>query len=324
MATFGRIACLLLLLVVPAGRELRDAAADTPPFLLTALRRDGIVIPFAAFDGKAWKAPWPLDVEPRRRPATLADIPRDWWGKIEPPSELTAWVNGVRRGTIHFHMGKPVALRVMCDTRLGIATDYRPAEPLPPASAQPYPKDGLAVSGDVPVEPIQIVPQQSPEWTAAAREMTADFDEAEERAAHTFTAWKHPFSKVERRRFRPQIEAMYGSPMDEAGWTAYYIEAVRLYPPGPADGGCGLVTSAGGWMAVGPNGKRWFELRARITYCDREGVLYMLPLGLIKASGRTYWAYQMSGYGRESYVIAHPRPKDIGTEVQYPAGDCRF
>ena len=323
MATFGRIACLLLLLVVPARRELRDAA-DTPPFLLTALRRDGTVIPFAAFDGKDWRTPWPLDVEPKRRPPALADIPREWWGKIEPPSELTAWVNGVRRGAIHLHMGRPAALRVMCDTRLGIATDYRSPEPLPPASAQPYPKDGVAVSGDVPVEPIQVLTRQSPEWTAATREMTADFDEAEERAAHTFTDWKHPFSKVERRRFRPEIEAMYGAPMDEAGWTAYYFEAVRLYPPGPADGRCGLVTSAGGWMAVGPNGKRSFVLRARITYCDREGVMYMLPLGLIKARGRTYWAYQMSGYGRENYVIARPRPKDIVTELQYPAGDCRF
>jgi len=53
-------------------------------------------------------------------------------------------------------------------------------------------------------------------------------------------------------------------------------------------------------------------------------VRYMLPLGLINANERSYWAYQMSGYGRESYMIARPRPKQILTEVQYSAGSCPF
>lgn len=323
MATFARIAFLLLLLLVPVRRE-SAGAAETPPSLIAALRRDGIVLPFAAFDGKNWKAPWPLDVEPKERPESLEAVPSEWWGKTGRVSQLTAWANGVSRGVIRVHLGKPAVLHVMCDVRIAIATDYRSPEALPPATVQPYPKDGLAVSGNQRVEPIQVLTPESPEWRAAVQEMTVDFDTAEERAAHTFTAWKHPFDKVERRRFHPQIEAMYGAPMDEAGWNAYYFEAVRLYPPGPDDRGCGLVTSASGWMAVGPNGKRSFNLRARITYCDREGVGYMLPLGLIKAGERSYWAYQMSGYGRESYMIVRPRPKEIPVEVQYPAGDCRF
>jgi hypothetical protein len=180
----------------------------------------------------------------------------------------------------------------------------------------------VAVSGDQRVEPIEILNSASPEWTAASTEMTADFDEAEERAAHTFLDWKHPFTKVQRRRYRPQIETMYGAPMDEPGWTAYYLEAVRLYPPGPDDRGCGLVTSAGGWMVVGPNGKRAFRMYARIAYCDRQGMLYMLPLGLIKARDRSYWVYQSSGYGREGYLIGRPRPKETITELQYTGGNC--
>jgi hypothetical protein len=216
------------------------------------------------------------------------------------------------------------ALYVMCDRRFGLASDYTSAEEVPPATVQPYPKDGIAVSGDQRVDPIQILAPGAPEWVAAAREMTVDFDEAEERAAHTFMDWKHPFTKVQRRSFVPRIEAMYSAPMDEAGWTAYYMEAVRMYPPGPADRGCGLVTSASGWMMLGPKGKRSFDLRARITYCDREGVRYMLPLGLIKARDRNYWVYQMSAYGRESYIVARPRPKDVVTELQYAAGNCPF
>ena len=310
----ARVAVLLLLVAI--------LPAETSPFFVGVLRRDGIVIPIAAFDGKNWKISWPEEVERDKVPASLEAVPHDWWGKSGPLQHLVAWANGVSRGAIHLHLGRAVRLHIMCDERVGLQSDYRSPDPPPPQTVQPYPKDGLAVSGDQAVEPIQILGPDSAEWTAAAREMTADFDEAEERAARSFTAWRHPFSKVERRRYIPRIEAMYGAPMDEAGWNAYYIEAVRLYPPGPDDRGCGLVTSESGWMKVGPGGKRSFDLRGRVTYCDRQGVGYMLPLGVITANERRYWAYQISGFGRESYVIVRPRPKEIVPEVLSSGGAC--
>lgn len=322
MRSPARIWLLLLLLATPL-RSI-SGADESSPFLVGALRRDGIVIPFAAFDGKNWSAPWPGDLNTNDQPTTAAQVPRAWWGKTGPVSELSAWSNGVSRGRISVEPGKQPLLQVMCHRRVGLRTNYKSSEELPNAMVQPYPKDGLAVSGNQRVDPIRILTPESAEWTAAAREMTVDFDEAEERAAAAFTDWRHPFSKVERRRFVPRLEAMYAAPMDENGWTAYYIEAVRLYPPGPEDRGCGLVSSVNGWMAVDAKGKRSFNLRARITYCDREGVRFMLPLGLIEAAGKNYWVYQMSGYGRESYVVVRPRPKEIVTAVQYLAGNCPF
>jgi hypothetical protein len=121
-----------------------------------------------------------------------------------------------------------------------------------------------------------------------------------------------------------EIEAMYRAPMDSPGWVAYYVEAIKRYPPGPDDGDCGLITSAGGWIVVGLDGKRSTKLTAHVTYCDRRGVTYMLPLGLIKAQGLTYWAYQLSGYGREGYGVVRPTPKEAVAEVQYSGGTCPF
>ena len=34
-------------------------AAERPKFSLAALRRDGVMIPFASFDGRAWSLHWP-------------------------------------------------------------------------------------------------------------------------------------------------------------------------------------------------------------------------------------------------------------------------
>jgi hypothetical protein len=48
----------------------------------------------------------------------------------------------------------------------------------------------------------------------------------------------------------------------------------------------------------------------------------MLPLGLLNVRGRTYWAYQLSGYGRESYGIVRPTPRAIRQEVFYSSRSC--
>lgn len=319
MQISARIVFLLLLLVTPARREA-PVADETAPFLAAVLRRDGTVIPFAAFDGKNWRAPWPQNIRNMELPIDLESVPREWWGKAGAVPQLTAWLNGVNRGPIR--LARPTMLRLMCTTRIGVLTDYRSADPAPPPAVQPFPKDGIAVSGDQHVDPIEIVAAGSPEWAPTAAAIAGDFDEAEQRAVRTFTEWNHPVKRAERRKVPLELEAMYRAPMDEEGWTAYYVEAVKHYQPGPDDRGCGLMTSAGGWTAVGPNGKRSTKLYARVTYCDRQGVTYMLPLGLLKVNGRNYWAFQLSGYGREGYVVVRPRPKQFDTEVQYGAGDC--
>jgi hypothetical protein len=319
MQISARLALLVLLLVAPA--PLTSADMDNgAPFLVAVLRRDGTVIPFATFDGKEWKRPWPEDVRYMDVPIDLANVPRGWWGKSGPVAQLTAWLNGVNRGPVR--LARPAMLRLMCAMRIGVRSDYQSAEPAPPPAVQPYPKDGLAVSGDQRVDPIEIVPPRAPEWTAAASAIAAEFDDAEERAVRAILAWKHPIKRAERRNVPVELEAMYRAPMDDAGWTAYYVEAVKHYPPEPEDRGCGLMTSVGGWMAVDPAGKRSIKLNARVTYCDRQGVTYMLPLGLIRANGRNYWAFQRSGYGREGYVISRPRPKETVSEVLYTAGNC--
>jgi hypothetical protein len=48
--------------VIGFGAALRAAGACTPAFAVGVLRRDGIIVPFAAFNGKRWSSPC------RRRP----------------------------------------------------------------------------------------------------------------------------------------------------------------------------------------------------------------------------------------------------------------
>ena len=297
-------------------------AAENAPFTVAVLRRDGLISPFAAFDGKEWSAPWPSSLQFLDLPISLDAIPGKWWGKAGQVQTMSLWIDGGPRGTVR--LLRPMMMTPMCAARLTLLSDYRSGQPVPPLSEQPYPKDGLAVSGSPHLERIEVVDPASPDSMRAATLLADAFAKAEDEAIRQFTDWKHPLTKARRRTVPIAVEALYRAPMDESGWTASYVEAVRRYEPGPEDDGCGLVTFAGGWVLTGPQARNVTRLSARVTYCDRKGVTFMLPLALARAAGRSYWIYQLSGYDREGYAVVRPTSKGVRAEVQYPAGSCPF
>jgi hypothetical protein len=304
--------------VTPAQTERSNGAGG--PFTIGLLRRDGVVTPFATFDGKTWTSPWPADLQSLSVPISLDTVPGKWWGKAGALTEMTLWAGGERHGTVRLE--RPATVRIMCSARAGLRSNYVSSLPVPPPIERSFPKDGLVVSGSTAVDPIMVVPRSSPEWQTSEVGMVKAFDEAETTAAQSFTQWKHPVERPQRRQVPVELEALYKAPMDAPGWVAYRFQAVKRYAPQPADGNCGLRSSGVGWIAVGPNGKHWTQLAVDITYCDRMDDVITLPFGLIRAGGRSYWVYQLSGYDREGYVIARPTPKGIERDVEYPAGFC--
>ncbi len=319
-----RLVVPLLLLVAQAVPPPAPAPADPAPFVLGVLRRDGLVNPFAAFDGKRWSVPWPADLQFLKVPVTLGTVPGKWWGKAGAQAELSLWADGVRRGAAR--LDRPTVVRIMCDTRLALTSDYKSGETAPAQTrvqtVQPYPKDGLAISGTQPIDAIETVPHTAPEWNSIAMRLIEPADRMETSSISAIPDWKHPVARRERQKIRVELEMLYRAPMDAAGWTAYYVEAVKRYPPGLDDEGCGLVTSLKGWITTGPDYKSHDSITARITYCDRKDLTFMLPLGLIRTRDRNYWVYQVSGYGREMYFVTRPTPREIEPQIFYEAGFC--
>jgi hypothetical protein len=318
LATFGA------LLLLAAADTVSLAQPRVDPFVVGVLRRDGLIIPFASFDGRRWESAWPVNYRYLELPISVADIDRGWWGRsVPPPSKMTVWTDGKAGGELT--LVAPAFVNVKCGRRMGLRSNYHPAELPPPPNEHPFPKDGLVVSGTQTVGAIETIAKDSPEAVRVAAAIISEFNDAEDAAARAFTDWQHPFSKQQRRTRSIAIEALYRAPMDDAGWTAYYVEAVREYPPGPLDRGCGLRTVARGWVGIGPTDKQHYvELGAQVTYCDRFGATFMLPLGLIRAAGGTYWIYQLAGYESESYLIAKPTRKGIDRLVGYPVSACPF
>ncbi|HSC25880.1 MAG TPA: hypothetical protein VLD67_01320 [Vicinamibacterales bacterium] len=320
------VVVLPVLLVVGLQREAPERPAGGVPrqderAMFAVLRRDGVIAPFAALDGTRWSMPWPAGIQSMELPLNVESVPRRWWGGWEPGARWHAWLtHGSAR---ELTLTAPVVYAVHCSRRIGVRTDYRPAEAVPPVPVEPYPKDGLAVAGGLRVDPIEIVDRSSEERASLAVSLLDDFDRAEEAAIRGIRAasgWRHPFGSEERRKLPVHLESWYRSRLD-AATTVSYIEAVRSYPPGPDDEECGLETLFGGWVFQKTGGADTrTSIGARVTYCDRVGAMYVLPLGRVRVRDREYWIYQYSGWDDEWYAVVEVRATRARVVAEYYAG----
>jgi hypothetical protein len=293
--------------------------------VIGVLRRDGVVLPFAAFRGRTWRVTWPEGLRAREVPVNIEAVPDEWWGGERPEGWQVWLTDGTNRPLA---VRTPSVFSTYCVTRLGLRTDYVPSEPPPPVAAQPFPKDGVAVTGGLRVERIEAVEKASAEWTALETELRKDFDRAEDReisGAGNTAGWRHPLNPQKRKAIPIRLESWYRMPVDENGGSASYVEAVRSYPPGPDDEGCGLETFFSGWIVrENPSEKPRVQVAARLMYCDRVGANYMIPFGKVRLRQNWYWIYQLAGYDSEWYAVAQVSRSRASVVAEYFAGGgCR-
>jgi hypothetical protein len=305
------LAIVLLATASVASGFSRTSQADptTRAFAVGALRRDGIVIPFAVFDGKRWSKPWPLPSLDPSIPINVTSVPSRWWGSPGPRESWQAWT-GSEPKTIRVR--QPDAVDVHCTRQIGLRTDYRPAEPAPPWSEQPYPKDGIAISPPHPLEPIAILKPAEPELLPIREALKAAFDKAERETAGRFN---HPVNQKTRESFDPEIEAAYAHGSDP---RVYYVEATRAYRQ---LGGC-TVAFGTGWFARDGDTFKPLAMTVDVLGCDKYGATYMYPFGVMTLAGKTYWLAQFSGWDHERFVVVEIRPKEVFAIVNAWGGGC--
>ena len=299
-------------------------------FSVGVLRRDGVLIPFAAFNGRTWEVAWPGSDTSAPLPISLGDIPRRWWGGVGPEAPWHAWLpDDVKRP---LKLLKPVHVPIFCGAHLAIATDYRGETP--PEREPTVPKDAAATAGDVTLLPITQVSVNAPDAARMIAAITDDFNEEETLATKSFTNWYHPVSSITRSRTPIALEAFYRA--TDAGpsgdFRTNYIEAVRRYPAGPGDEGCGLITFVRGWVTEYRDRKPTINLGARVTFCDRADVSFMQPFGRVHvargaARGRgagtdVYWIYQTSSWRDEFYSVARVTPEEVRPVLVVAGGGC--
>jgi hypothetical protein len=309
-------AALLLAALAAAGAR----GAERPKFSLAALRRDGVIIPFASFDGRNWGVHWPTSDVGVPLPISRADIPRKWWGPQGPDVPWRAVLFGGE--TRPLTLGQPVHAKVFCSGHPAVGTDYRggPIDPREPT----VPKDGLAIAGAVTPEPILQISIHAPDAKRVIALITNEFNKEEQLAAEHFLLWTHPFAPAQRAALPIELEAFYRTidATSRGAWRTTYVEAIRRFPPRASDNGCGLITFVRGWITEQEGKTPVVNLGARVTYCDRAEVSFMLPFGRLAIDDEVYWAYQISSWRDEVYTVSRVRPTEVRPVVAVPGGGC--
>ncbi len=334
----GSLVSLTLLLLAAAPPVPRQA-----PFSLAVLRRDGILMPFATYDGH-WQNPWPTVGKNVDMPLSAADIPKSWWPDKKP---ITDW-------KLHAIGAEPVNIRDVhvkgvnwylagCSQGIGLVTDYKPSILPPPARVRPYPKDALASSGDVQIDPIQIVGPKDDVVKSLIDTLKTEVTTKEDHAIELLTShqWKHSYTAEERKAVPISLEALYRVGKGYEYKNLYYFEAVKRYfmpkeqllkdrakIPGTAmlpdpQRSCDLVTFASGWFALTPQGLIG-DLNAKvvISSCDFAQVRFMLPLGTVVVDGERHWIVQWSNPQFESYAILKPTKAGMEQVFETGGGIC--
>jgi hypothetical protein len=302
--------------------EGRGGAQAPERVSLGVMRRDGVIVPFAIFDGDEWSMPWPVSVQNMELPITLDAVPPKWWGSAMP----TGWTLWPATGQPAVKVAPiaPLAILIGREKRVGLRTDFVSDQPAASFFELPYPKEGLAVAGNTEVAPITRVSNMTSAWKTLTTSLQEEIEEAERKEIARLKSnakWNHPLMAVERRRVVAELEAWYTTGLEQPGFALSYIEAVKKYPVGVDDLGCGLETFISGWMHINKRQpKPKTELTARVTYCDRKGVSYMLPLGLLKLRNRTHWVFQTSSWEREWYSVVEATPGRLRFVAEYYAG----
>src|SRR3954471_11584112 len=104
----GRIAAAAGLAALLAAAPARPDG-EAHRFSLGVLRRDGVLIPFAAFDRGHWSAPWPAAARDVQIPISIESVPRKWWGPQEPS---TQWRAVLPEGVVPLTLRAPIQFPV--------------------------------------------------------------------------------------------------------------------------------------------------------------------------------------------------------------------
>lgn len=291
-------------------------AADSPggAFGVGVLRRDGIIVPFAAFDGKRWSNGWPAPDLDLTVPINLRDVPSRWWGPTGALERWQVWTAGEPQTV---RVVQPDWADVHCVRQIGLRSDYLPPDAAPPRTEQPYPKDGLAVSPAQPVERIAIVPSTSDEARALTPALLDAFNTAERAIADQHG---HPVARRAREGRVPDIEAIYATGEHP---RIYYVEASRRYRQlGQRADECAAVAFGTGWFARDGDQVRSLGTAVDLLGCNRSGASYMLPLGAMRVAGKLFWLAQFSGWDHERFVVVDVKPKTVMAVLSVWGGSC--
>jgi len=281
-------------------------AAQAPaPLVVGILFTDGILLPFAAFDGRAWTAWWPepgsgnqpvvlpspptLDRVPRAWLGGLSRVPRVWYARQANGAQRTIRAQGLTRIRLVLADGVAISTRPDADSESVRELFHEDQQGVAISVAR-----SIAQVRDVTADPQpcrKLLDESTRDTRAAADAALLDLDTSPTSLALGDAVRRAPSPGAS---VDLEIESCFAGPPRSDGSAVYYVAASHRYPVTPAslDTGDALL-EIDGWVDSRPraDGRRLlngrFRASIRSTYSVTTGSvepIAVLPFGTLQ-----YW-----------------------------------
>lgn len=271
---------------------------------LASVQADGMLVPFATFDGANWVTPWP---EPGRSPVDARESPTSeelealatfWKTKgLAVPAVWQLWSSGAARPST-IKVQRRESFEAGCERQVGLMTDFRHDR-----------KDSTHIASNGPItiqQPINLLTANGgvQGWQDMVRRILQDFPRQENRA---IAEWQKPGRSLKLSgtalAARPiQLRALYA--YRDGRRRIVYFEGVREYGIHVGEPGCNGKTRVSGW-AISENGGRPVVAGAHavVTDCDEMEAYTAVPAGVIRGLDDLVWILNKEYYESQAFLI---------------------
>lgn len=299
--------------------SLKESRPDRR-FTIAVVRRDGLMVPVASYDAGHWFNRWPLPAAERDVPLSMSDVPEDWWGLEGPGARWTLWTADGKSRPLE--LKGPVAFDAHCMMNVALKTDYLSPLPSPPLEQHHYPKDGIAISGSLPVEQVIVLNSAHGLWQSLEPQLAShvNYQELYQLLRTNAPGRTRPLPPL-------KLEVLVMAPAKAPGTFTAFFEAAKRYAPvdSTVPNPCGMVTFAHGWLhwKPGSTGKLDRNFEVRVSDCTQWNVDFTRPLGVVRVDGNPVWITEVSRWGSERYELVEIDGERTRVVVSVPGGWCK-
>lgn len=287
-------------------------------FIVSLLRADGTIIPFAQYGNSGWWNPWPRPSPPAGSiyvestevmPHSLGDLPEPWFRQCGKTPRT--WYFWSPAGPLKvFRSSKVVQVRAHSQSNWALLTDF-PKQ----GEGGIHSQIGVALSVNIKVDPMIEIKSNSAESDDIAsfvkqiieHDETAELDRIRgQRPASDVPVRQFALTKQERATIKTSLTKLYGGRSLVRGERLYYFEAEKHYPKPAASGvpSCDDISVFQGWVSTqGKGGLGLHDSRLFLTDCDRKGSRTARPLGTMILKNQTFLFVYEHGWEDERYTI---------------------
>lgn len=266
------------------------ADQDEPrQFIVSIVRADGTLLPFAQYANGGWMNPWPsprrpaasiYDEEPEEViPHSLGNLPEPWFlqcGKIPPKWYFWSSPNSPQV----LNASQVLQVDNHSQKNWALLTDF----PKQNTKGTHHRNLGVALNVNAKVEPLIQIETNSAE------------------AADLLSFVRQVFGNAD----NAEMKTLYRSSSRLNGEYLYYFDAQKQHKRSTVstEPGCNDISIFQGWVSADEKGGMGlFDSRVFLTDCDLKGPSFSTPLGILKLKSSIFLFISEHGWEDESYWI---------------------